>query len=55
MQTGEPDVYYNIQGQHVDNPSKGVFIRNGKKVVIKWAKWEPVLALGMLALGRLGV
>ena len=35
MQTGEPDVYYNIQGQHVDNPSKGVFIRNGKKVVIK--------------------
>ena len=29
------DVYYNLQGQRVDNPSKGIYIRNGKKVVIK--------------------
>ena len=29
------DVYYNLQGQRVDNPSKGLYIRNGKKVVIK--------------------
>ena len=33
-------VYYNLQGLRVDKPGKGVFIRNGKKVVIKWAKWE---------------
>ena len=32
---GEPDVYYNLQGQRVDNPTKGLYIRNGKKVVIK--------------------
>ena len=35
IQSGKPDVYYNIQGQPVDNPSKGIFIQNGKKVVIK--------------------
>ena len=29
------DVYYNLQGQRVDNPGKGLYIRNGKKVVIK--------------------
>ena len=29
------DVYYNLQGQRVDNPTKGLDIRNGKKVVIK--------------------
>ena len=29
------DVYYNLQGQRVDNPTKGIYIRNGKKVVIK--------------------
>ena len=31
----EMDVYYNLQGQRVDCPSKGIFIHNGKKVVIK--------------------
>ena len=31
----ENDVYYNLQGQRVDNPTKGIYIRNGKKVVIK--------------------
>ena len=30
-----PDVYYNLQGQRVDNPSKGLYIKNGKKVLIK--------------------
>jgi hypothetical protein len=29
------DVYYNLQGQRVENPTKGLYIRNGKKVVIK--------------------
>ena len=28
-------VYYNLQGQRVDNPTKGLYIVNGKKVVIK--------------------
>ena len=28
-------VYYNLQGQRVDNPSKGLYIKNGKKVLIK--------------------
>jgi len=31
----ETDVYYNLQGQRVDNPGKGLYIRNGKKVVIR--------------------
>ncbi len=29
------DVYYNLQGQRVENPTKGVYIKNGKKVVVK--------------------
>jgi hypothetical protein len=31
----ESEVYYNLQGQRVDNPSKGLYIRNGKKIVFK--------------------
>ena len=31
----QPDVYYNLQGQHVENPRKGLYIKNGIKVVIK--------------------
>ncbi len=31
----EPDVYYNLQGQRVDTPTKGLYIKNGKKVLIK--------------------
>ncbi len=27
--------YYNLQGQRVDNPTKGLYIRNGRKIVIK--------------------
>jgi len=27
--------YYNLRGQHVEHPSKGVYITNGKKVVVK--------------------
>ena len=34
-ESAQPDVYYNLQGQRVDNPGKGVYIRNGKKVIIK--------------------
>lgn len=29
------DVYYNLNGQRVNNPGKGLYIKNGKKVVIK--------------------
>ena len=29
------DAYYTLQGQRVVNPSKGLYIKNGKKVVIK--------------------
>lgn len=29
------DVYYNLNGQRVDRPQRGVYIRNGKKVIIK--------------------
>ena len=32
---GEQDVYYNLQGQRVNNPGKGVYIMNGKKVIVK--------------------
>ena len=31
----DDDLYYNLKGQHVDNPTKGLYIKNGKKVVIK--------------------
>ena len=27
--------YYNLQGQRVDNPTKGLYIKNGRKIVIK--------------------
>ena len=29
------ETYYNLQGQRVNTPSKGVFVKNGKKVMIK--------------------
>jgi hypothetical protein len=32
---GEEGAWYTIQGVRVDKPSKGVFIHNGKKVVVK--------------------
>ena len=31
----EPDVYYNLQGQRVDNPSKGLYIKNGRKIIVR--------------------
>jgi len=31
----EDNIYYNLQGQRVSNPGKGLFIVNGKKVFIK--------------------
>ncbi len=33
--SSEHDVWFNLQGQRVQNPGKGLYIRNGKKVVIK--------------------
>jgi len=29
------DTIYDLQGRRVDNPRRGIYIRNGKKVVIK--------------------
>lgn len=31
----QKDVYYNLQGQRVDNPKRGLYILNGKKIIIK--------------------
>ena len=31
----ENNAYYSLNGQRVDNPSKGIYIKNGNKVVIK--------------------
>lgn len=31
----EDGVYYSLQGTRVQNPSKGLYILNGKKVLIK--------------------
>ncbi len=31
----EEDVYYNLQGMRVADPKNGIYIRNGKKVIIK--------------------
>ena len=30
----EAGAYYSLNGQRVDNPSKGIYIRNGKKVIL---------------------
>jgi len=30
----EQDAYYSLNGQRVDNPTKGIYIRNGKKVIL---------------------
>lgn len=36
VQTGvQDDNYYNLRGQRVDTPAKGIYIKNGKKVVVK--------------------
>jgi hypothetical protein len=29
-------VYYNLQGQRVEKPRKGIYIHNGRRVVIRW-------------------
>lgn len=31
----QPAVYYNLNGQRVTHPDKGIYIVNGKKVIIK--------------------
>ena len=31
----QSDAYYTLQGQRVMNPGKGLYIKNGKKVIIK--------------------
>lgn len=34
-ETVSDDRYYNLNGQRVENPTKGLYIKNGKKVMIK--------------------
>ena len=31
----DDDAWYNLNGQRIDTPSKGIFIRNGQKVVVR--------------------
>ena len=31
----DSNIYYNLNGQQIENPAKGLFIKNGKKYVIK--------------------
>ena len=31
----ENGTYYNLAGQRVNNPTKGLYIVNGKKVIVK--------------------
>jgi hypothetical protein len=33
--SSEHDVWFNLQGQRVAKPGKGLYIRNGKKVIIR--------------------
>lgn len=35
LQGTDDGIFYNLQGQRVDNPTKGLYIVNGKKVVVK--------------------
>ncbi len=35
IQKEESGVYYNLQGVKVANPTKGIYIKNGKKIVLK--------------------
>ena len=28
-------IYYNLQGQPVNNPTTGIYIHNGKKVIVR--------------------
>lgn len=32
---GNEDVYYNLRGEKVSNPTKGIYIKNGKKYLLK--------------------
>ena len=32
--TDEKEAYFMLNGQRVDNPTKGIYIKNGKKVII---------------------
>jgi hypothetical protein len=34
-QSRDDDAYYTLQGQRVENPGKGLYIKNGKKVIIR--------------------
>ena len=35
VQSSQNDAFYTLQGIRVKNPEKGVFIKNGKKIIIK--------------------
>ena len=35
VEVEEDGAYYTLQGVKVENPTKGIYIKNGKKVIIK--------------------
>ena len=35
IDASESPIFYNIQGQQITHPSKGLYIRNGKKVIVR--------------------
>ena len=35
IQSQNDNVYYNLHGQRIDSPSKGLYIKNGKKVIVR--------------------
>lgn len=35
VDSDDKSVYYNLNGQIVDNPQKGIYIHNNKKIIIK--------------------
>ena len=32
---GQPTVIYDLQGRRVENPTKGIYIKDGKKIMVK--------------------
>jgi hypothetical protein len=35
VKTLDSDTYYDLQGRKVTNPTRGVYIKNGRKVIVK--------------------
>ena len=35
MNNANTDIIYDLQGRQVENPTKGIYIVNGKKMIVK--------------------